>query len=256
MMQVMGIVNATPDSFSDGGAYGPVAHALRLRAEGADWVDVGGESTRPGAAPVAPEEEERRVLPVVRALVAAGAAVSIDTRHASTAAAAIQAGARMVNDVSAGADPEMFSVTARAGAALVLMHMRGVPATMQGLAHYDDVQVEVWRELEARRGAAVAAGCHDLWLDPGIGFAKTADQSLALLRGLRGRDNTRVLVGASRKSMLAGYGAPSGAPLPPSARLEASLAVAIHCATVGVGMVRVHDVAATRRALAAWSALS
>lgn len=250
-MRLMGIVNATPDSFSDGGAYEPIAHGLRLLAEGADVLDVGGESTRPGAEPVPEEEELRRVLPVVRALAEAGALVSVDTRHARVAAQAIAAGARWVNDVSGGDDPDMFDVCASGSATLVIMHMRGTPATMRSLAIYDDVSADVWLHLAERSAAARVAGVPQVWLDPGLGFAKTGEQSLTLLRQLRGRDNARVLVGASRKSFLAALGDQPR----PGDRLEGSLAVAIHCREAGVGMIRVHDVAATRRALATWEAL-
>jgi dihydropteroate synthase len=250
-MKLMAIVNATPDSFSDGGHYDPLAHGRMLHEAGADWVDVGGESTRPGAEPVDEAEELRRVIPVVEGLARAGAAVSIDSRRARVAARAIEAGARLVNDVSAGEDPEMFAVVARAGLPIVLMHMRGTPATMRTLTDYEDVVAEVWAALGAREAAARAAGVQELWLDPGLGFAKTAEQSLALLRGLRGKENGRVLIGASRKSFL---GAITGQTVA-AERVEASLAVAIHCAAEGVGMLRVHDLVATRRALAAWAAL-
>lgn len=192
------------------------------------------------------------MLPVVRALVGAGGRVSVDTRHASTAEATLAAGAWMINDVSGGDDPDLLRVCARAGAPLVLMHMRGTPATMRDRCDYQDVVAEVWAELAEKAARASAAGVADVWLDPGIGFAKTAAQSLALLRALRGRDNRRVLVGASRKSFLASV---ADAPTPAD-RLEGSLAVAIHCATTGVGMVRVHDVAATRRALLTHAALA
>ncbi|MSQ03269.1 MAG: dihydropteroate synthase [Myxococcales bacterium] len=247
----MGIVNATPDSFSDGGRYEPVAHALSLCAEGADVIDVGGESTRPGAAPVDEEEELRRVLPVVRAAVAAGGLVSIDTRRARVAAEALAAGARMVNDVSAAADPDMLRVVALAGASLVLMHMRGTPGTMSLHTQYADVVSEVWSLLARRAELATRAGCIDVWIDPGIGFAKTAPQSVAVLRSLTGRDNARVVIGASRKSFL---GTLAYAPTPDD-RLEGSLAVAIYCAALGVGMLRVHDIVATRKALCTWNAL-
>lgn len=251
-MKLMAIVNATPDSFSDGGSYEPLERGRRFHDEGADWVDVGGESTRPGAVPLPEGEELRRVLPVVEGLAAQGIAVSIDTRHARVAARAIEAGARLVNDVSGGEDPEMFTVVARAGLPMVVMHMRGTPATMKDHTTYVDVVAEVWAEIDARRAAARTAGVPQVWVDPGIGFAKTAEQSLQLLRSLRGRDNADVLIGASRKSFLAGI---TGQSLP-SERVEGSLAVAIHCRQEGVGMLRVHDLAATRRALATWAALA
>ncbi len=247
----MGIVNATPDSFSDGGRYDAAVHALRLWSDGADVIDVGGESTRPGAEAVDEAEELRRVLPVVRAAASAGALVSIDTRRARVAAAALAAGARMVNDVSAAADPDMLRVVALAGASLVLMHMRGTPATMSAHTDYDDVVSEVWSQLARRAALAIDAGCTDVWVDPGIGFAKTAPQSVAVLRSLRGRQNARVVIGASRKSFL---GTLAYAPRPDD-RLEGSLAVAIHCAAAGVGMLRVHDIVATRKTLSTWTAL-
>ena len=250
-MKLMGIVNATPDSFSDGGAYDPVAQGLRVASEGADWVDVGGESTRPGALPIPEDEELRRILPVVKSLVSRGVAVSVDTRRARVAALAIEVGATMVNDVSGGADPEMFKIVAESRSAYVLMHSRGTPETMGALTEYDDVAAEVWAELGRRGAIARRAGVGAVWLDPGIGFAKKADQSLALLRSLRGRNNACTLIGASRKSFLA----PLGEQPRPADRLGGSLAVALHCAARGVGMVRVHDVAETRRALATWAAL-
>ena len=252
-MKVMGIVNTTPDSFSDGGAYAPLDHALRLCDEGADMVDIGGESTRPGAAEVSPREERQRVLPVIRALRAARPALrlSIDTRRAEVARAALEAGVHVVNDVSAGADPEMFPLCAEAGCGMVLVHMRGTPATMQALAAYRDGCEEVWLELGERATVARAAGVPEVWLDPGIGFAKTAAQSWALLRDLPNhRDNT-LLVGASRKSFL---GLLPGAATPAD-RLPGSLAVALWCRDAGAAVIRVHDVAATRSALAAWARL-
>ncbi len=251
-MKLMAIINATPDSFSDGGAYDPLEAGLRLVEQGADWVDVGGESTRPGAAPPGEEEELRRVIPVVRGLGARGANVSIDTRHARVAALAIEAGARLVNDVSGGEDPGMFPVVARAGLPMVIMHMRGTPATMRDHTDYVDLVSEVWSALAERRRQALAAGVPEVWIDPGIGFAKTAEQSLLLLRSLRGRDNHDVLVGASRKSFIGSITGQAVA----AERVEGSLAVAIHCAQEGVGMLRVHDFIATRRALAMWAALA
>lgn len=249
----MGIVNATPDSFSDGGTYDPVSQGLRLCDEGADLVDVGGESTRPGAPEVSPGDERARVVPVVAALRAArpGLRLSVDTRRASVARAAIDAGASVVNDVSAGADPAMFATCAEAGCGMVLMHMRGTPATMQTLTGYADVCTEVWTTLAERARLALAAGVKELWLDPGIGFAKTAEQSWALLRDLPSRRDQRILVGASRKSFL---GLLPGS-VTPRDRLPGSLAVALWCRDAGVHTLRVHDVAATRAALAAWARL-
>ncbi len=249
----MGIVNATPDSFADGGRYRPLDQALRLCDEGADMIDIGGESTRPGAAEVAVDEEFARVVPVVAGLRAArpSVTISVDTRRARVAALAIDAGASVINDVSAGADPAMFPLCADRACAMVLMHMRGTPATMRSLVDYDDVCVDVWRALQARAEAARAAGVKTLWLDPGIGFAKTASQSLALLRDLPSRRDLPVLVGASRKSFLAGHGPQAT----PEERLPGSLAVALWCRDAGVDVLRVHDVAATRGALATWGAL-
>ena len=246
---VMGIVNATPDSFSDGGAYDPVARALQLAEEGADILDIGGESTRPGASPVDPEEERRRTEPVIRELARrARVPISIDTRQAAVAAAALDAGAEIVNDVSGLAhDPAMGR--AAAGAALCLMHMRGTPADMQSRAIYGDVLGEVQQELiEAlQRARAAGIGEEKIVLDPGLGFAKTGDHNLTLLRRLReltqlGRP---VLAGASRKSFL---GAATGKRAPD--RLLGSVAAAVIAATNGAAIVRVHDVAPTREALA------
>ena len=256
-MKLMGILNVTPDSFSDGGLYtnldAAVARGRALFDEGAAWVDVGGESTRPGAAPVHPDDEAARVVPVVRALARHGA-VSIDTRRASVARAALDAGATLVNDVSGGADPAMLPLVAAAGCAIVLMHMRGEPATMQSLAVYDDVCADVWAALDAQAAAAREAGVPDshIHLDPGIGFAKTFAHNVALLRDLPSRTaGRRVLLGASRKAFI---GALTGQPRA-SDRVEGSLAVALHARAAGVAILRVHDVAPTARALAVWEAI-
>lgn len=256
-MRILGILNVTPDSFSDGGRYEgverAVARALELHAEGADLVDIGGESTRPGAAEVDEAEEARRVLPVVRAL-AGRVPVSVDTRRAGIARAALDLGAVLVNDVSGGEDPEMLPLAARAGCGLALMHRRGTPRTMDGLARYGDVVAEVWAALETARARALDAGVDParLWLDPGLGFAKTTAHNVALLRDLPRRTPTRrVLLGASRKRFL---GELTDEPVP-ERRLEASLAVALWARDAGVELLRVHDVAATRRALRAWDAL-
>jgi dihydropteroate synthase len=257
---VMGIVNVTPDSFSDGGdALAPeaaIAAGLAQFQAGADMVDVGGESTRPGAAALPPDIEIARILPVVRALSPLGA-VSIDTRNAATMRAALAAGARIVNDVSGLAhDPEAAGTVARAGCAVVLMHMRGTPATMQAQATYADVAAEVARELAARRDAALAAGiaAHAIALDPGIGFAKTPAQNLTLLRGL---DRIvalghPVLVGVSRKRFIGDYGAAPD----PKARLPGSIAAALFALSRGGRILRVHDVAETVQALRLWCALA
>jgi dihydropteroate synthase len=246
--RVMGIVNVTPDSFSDAHLHDAVAHGRRLHEQGADLLDVGGESTRPGAQRVPEAEELRRVIPVVRELSDAGVVVSIDTTRASVAAAAIEAGARAVNDVSGGlADPEMLPVVAAAGVPYVAMHWRGPSADMQTKAVYDDVVGDVCRELSERRDEAVAAGISDVILDPGLGFAKDADHNWALLRRLDelsalGRP---VLVGASRKAFL-------GTLLdgrPAAGRDAATAAITVLAARAGVWAVRVHDVAASADAV-------
>ncbi len=252
---VMGIVNVTPDSFSDGGLFedaeAAVGHGLRLLEEGADVLDVGGESTRPGSDPVDADEEARRVLPVLDGLrrAAPEAVLSVDTRRAVVAEDALAAGADVVNDVSAGGDPAMFGVVAASGAGLVLMHMRGEPKTMQADPRYDDVVAEVRTYLAERSEAAVAAGIgrDRLAVDPGIGFGKDLRHNLELLRSIGSfRElGVPVLVGASRKRFV---GELSGVE-DPADRLEGSVAAAVWCATQGVHVVRVHDVAPTVRAL-------
>jgi dihydropteroate synthase len=252
---VMGIVNITPDSFSDGGMFedaeAAVKHGLRLLEEGADVLDVGGESTRPGSDPVEAEEERSRVLPVLEGLrrEAPEAILSVDTRTAGVAEEAIAAGADVVNDISAGADPAMFRVVAAARAGMVLMHMRGEPKTMQADPRYDDVVAEVRAFLAGRVDVAVAAGIgrDRLCVDPGIGFGKNLEHNLDLLRSI---DSFRelavpVLVGVSRKRFV---GELSGVD-DPADRLEGSLAAAAWCAARGVQLVRVHDVGPTVRAL-------
>jgi dihydropteroate synthase len=250
----MGIVNVTPDSFSDGGEHATedaaVAHGLALLAEGADILDVGGESTRPGAAPVSEAEELRRVVPVVRRLAAAGALVSVDTMKASVAQAALEAGAAIVNDITAGGDPAMLPLVARSGVGVVLMHMQGEPRTMQQDPRYHDVVKEVAAFLLERARAAEAAGVprEAIALDPGLGFGKTQAHNLALLRGLPeiAMLGYPLLVGASRKGFL---GALTGG-APPQDRVEASVAAHVLAAERGAQVVRVHDVKAHKRALA------
>lgn len=249
--RVMGVVNVTPDSFSDGGDFlDPdiaVRHGLRLLTDGADLLDVGGESTRPGAERVSEAEERRRVLPVVERLAAAGAVVSIDTMRASVAEAAVAAGAQLVNDVSGGlADPDMLGVVAQAEVAYVAMHWRGHSADMQARARYDDVVAEVGDELLARRDAAVAAGIdvQRLLLDPGLGFAKTAEHSWALLRQLPALAElgTPLLVGASRKGFLGTLLADAdGTPRAAADRDDATAAVTVLAAQAGAWAVRVHE---------------
>jgi dihydropteroate synthase len=188
--RIMGVLNVTPDSFSDGGRIDPeaaIAAGLTMRDDGADIVDVGGESARPGAQPTPPEIERARVLPVIRALAGAGVLVSVDTCHAATMEAALDAGAAIVNDISALTyDPEAAAVVARRGCPVVLMHMRGTPATMMGLARYGDIAAEVMAELAERVAAAEQAGVRReaIAIDPGFGFAKHPAHSLALLRDL------------------------------------------------------------------------
>ncbi|MCU1591259.1 MAG: folP [Frankiales bacterium] len=244
----MGIVNVTPDSFSDAHLHDAVAHGRRLLDEGADLVDVGGESTRPGAARVSCQEELDRVLPVVRALAGHGALISVDTTRARVAAAAVEAGAVMVNDVSGGlADHEMLPLVATLDVPYVAMHWRGPSADMQTRAVYGDVVADVCTELSSRRDAATAAGVRDVVLDPGLGFAKTAEHNWALLRSLASlRDLGRpVLVGASRKAFL-------GTLLdgrPAADRDAATAAVTVLAAEAGVWGVRVHDVASSADAV-------
>jgi dihydropteroate synthase len=242
---VMGVLNVTPDSFSDGGRFDDperaVAHGLALAAEGADVVDVGGESTRPGAEPVGEAEELRRVLPVVAAL-APQVRVSIDTTKASVAAAALEAGATLVNDVSAS----LHEVAAAAGAGWVAMHRQGDPRSMQVAPRYDDVVAEVLAFLVERAEVARAAGVAEVWIDPGIGFGKLPGHNLSLLRHVDDLVATGlpVLVGTSRKAFL---GALAGG-VPADDRLEGSLATAVFAMVRGAAMVRVHDVAATVQA--------
>lgn len=254
---VMGVVNVTPDSFSDGGRYphnhpqSSIDHARRLLEQGADLLDIGGESTRPGAPEVETEEELARVLPVIEGLVSRGALISIDTRKAVVAEAALRAGAVIVNDTSGAADPALLDVTARAGAAYVLMHSRGTPFDMQRQTEYGDVVAEVYEFLADRLDRCVAAGIRRdrILVDPGIGFAKTVEHNLALLgalRQLRGLARP-VLVGASRKSFL---GKPLGGG-GPDQRLPGSLAVAALATASGAAVIRVHDVAETVQAIRA-----
>ncbi|WP_460848543.1 dihydropteroate synthase, partial [Nocardioides ultimimeridianus] len=249
--QVLGILNVTPDSFSDGGRYADpgaaVAGGRRLVERGADLVDVGGESTRPGAARVDEAEELRRVVPVVAALSSAGIAVSIDTMRARVAAAAVEAGAVLVNDVSGGlADPAMLPFVAEAGVPCVLMHWRAHSVAMQDLAVYADVVEDVRTELARRVDAAVAAGVRTdrIVLDPGLGFAKDADHNWELLASLPRLQSLGLplLIGASRKRFLADCVVPGYAdPADPLAREDASAAVAALDAAQGVWGVRVHD---------------
>lgn len=256
---VMGVVNVTPDSFSDGGRWITtdlaVAHGRQLIAQGADLLDVGGESTRPGARRVDPAEEQNRVLPVIRELAAAGVAVSVDTIHAATAAAAIEAGAVIVNDVSGGlADPAMAGVLAAAGVVYICQHWRGDPRTMDGLTDYGgDVLAGVEAELRARLDGLADAGLADeqVVIDPGLGFAKTHEQSWRLLAATaRLREDLRrpVLIGASRKRFLA-LALPDDVAADPLARDAATAATTALAAAAGAWAVRVHEVPASRDAV-------
>jgi dihydropteroate synthase len=256
----MGVVNATPDSFSDGGRYATatiaIEHGRRLAAEGAQIIDVGGESTRPGATPIDVDEECARVLPVVEALADDGHLVSIDTRRARVMDAALARGARIVNDVTAlSGDPDSLRVVARWNAPAILMHMQGDPSTMQAAPCYDDVVAEVRAFLEARVVACVAAGMDParLCVDPGIGFGKTVGHNVALLRTLAALrvPGCGLLVGASRKSFIGHLSRGEDT----SRRLPGSLAAALHAAEAGADILRVHDVAETRQALEIWRAL-
>ena len=250
---VMGILNVTPDSFSDGGAYPTtdtaIAAGLRQFYAGADIIDVGGESTRPGSDEVPEDEEQRRVLPIIEALVKAGALVSVDTRRASTAEKAIDAGALIINDVSGNlVTDEMIRVVAERGAYYILMHNRGDSKTMGSLATYDDVVEEVLAETLATRDRLRAGGVPDekVILDPGLGFAKDAEQNWALLHGLgRFMDHGhRVLVGASRKRFLGALLTSGGTAAPPQQRDAATTAISALAAAAGAWGVRVHDVPA------------
>jgi dihydropteroate synthase len=268
---VMGVVNVTPDSFSDGGLYldpeAAVAHGLQLVAEGAEILDVGGESTRPYAEPVDPAEEQRRVLPIIAEL-ARHVRVSVDTRHASTAVAALEAGATLINDVSAS----LANVAADAEAGWIAMHMLGDPRTMQIDPVYDDVVDDVFGFLIERAEHAVGLGVEEIWVDPGFGFGKTLAHNVALLARLDElvAAGYPVLVGLSRKAflgrLLAASDARASAPplpgladaggaaldaVPASDRLEGSIAAAVWAAACGARMVRAHDVAPTVAALAA-----
>lgn len=251
----MGVVNVTPDSFSDGGrwldALAAIDHGERLAAQGADLVDVGGESTRPGAARVPVEEELRRVLPVVKALAANGLRVSIDTMRAEVALRALEAGAVLINDVSGGAaDPDMPRAVASSGAQYVAMHWRGHSDVMQSRARYGNVVADVASELVERVGALVEAGVdvRQIVLDPGLGFAKTAEHNWQILAHLDrfvalGRP---LLVGASRKRFLGTLlAAPGAEPVPTGERDAATAATTVIAATAGAWCVRVHDVKAS-----------
>lgn len=256
---LMGILNATPDSFSERGAHldleAALGHGIALLEAGADVIDVGGESTRPGAEPVPPEEQIRRTLPVIRALAGRGAVLSVDTRAPEVMRAALEAGARIVNDVSALAAVAAIDAVARAGASAILVHMQGKPRTMQEAPRYEDVTLEVAEHLAARLQACVAAGIapESLAVDPGIGFGKRGAHNaqllddIAVLHGL----GVPVVLGASRKGWIGALEA-----WPPAERLGGSLAAALAALERGVQILRVHDVAQTHQARLAWRALN
>ncbi|RMF09921.1 MAG: dihydropteroate synthase, partial [Alphaproteobacteria bacterium] len=256
----MGVINVTPDSFSDGGAFldprAAIAHGEALVADGADILDIGGESTRPGAEPVSDREEQRRVLPVISGLRDRGTPISVDTRRAATMTAAVEAGAAIINDVSAlSYHEDSLGVAASLNVPVILMHARGDPRTMQDNPQYDDVVLDVYDYLAARVEAAVAAGIarDRIIVDPGIGFGKTLSQNLALLDGIgifHGL-GCPVMLGASRKSFIGKITGEARA----TARLPGSLGVAVLARLQGVQIFRVHDVAETVQALGVAQAL-
>lgn len=256
---LMGIVNVTPDSFSDGGRFfdprRAIEHGLQLVHEGADWLDIGGESTRPGAEAVSEEEELRRVLPVIEGLVVqAGCPISIDTYKANVARRAVQAGASIINDVTGFRDPDMIAVAANCDAACIVMHMRGTPTTMKDLAEYDDVIAELLRFFAEQFETLTKAGIDRkrIVLDPGIGFAKKRKHGLEIIRRLKElTDFDRpIMLGTSRKSML---GELTGRP--ELSRVHATIATTLAGYQRGARIFRVHDVAAMRDALAVWQAI-
>ena len=249
---IVGVLNCTPDSFSDGGRFASVAEAVaagaRMAEEGANWIDVGGESTRPGAAPVSAADEQARVLPVIdglRRAVPPSVRISIDTYKATTARAAVAAGASVINDVSGGRlDPEIMGVAAETGAGIVLGHLRGVPATMMDEVAFRDVVDEVGAELADRLAAARAAGCYETWVDPAIGFGKRMEHNLALLNALpalHARLDVPVMVGVSRKAFI---GQLTGKPA--AERIFGTAAAVTVAVMGGAAAVRVHDVAQMR----------
>lgn len=255
---IFGILNVTPDSFSDGGLWEnperAVEHARAMVAAGADVIDVGGESTRPGATAIDAEEEQRRVLPVIRALCGEGIVVSVDTMRSSTATAAVSLGATYVNDVSGGLfDPAMVTAVTHSPAVYIAMHWRGDSTVMDDLAVYEDVTKEVMSELEERVERIMDAGLEPtrLWLDPGLGFAKNADHNWELLRNLESFVGLGypVMVGASRKRFLEPFGNA------PADRDEATAVISLLAAEAGAGAVRVHDVGRTARMFAVRAAL-
>ncbi|ESQ79898.1 dihydropteroate synthase [Asticcacaulis sp. YBE204] len=259
----MGIVNATPDSFSDGGSYDPLSRARQLIAEGADVLDIGGESTRPGAAPVSIEDEIARVAPLIEAIRAEWSGpISIDTLKPEVARAAFNAGATIWNDVTALTyAPDSLSTAAELNADVILMHMQGEPRTMQTAPHYTDVVVEVEAWLLDRAKAAIAAGIarDRIWLDPGIGFGKALEHNLALIRATErlASHGFPLLMAASRKRFIAALEERDGdAASDATQRIGGTMAVHLYAAQNGARMLRVHDVAAMKQALRLWQALT
>jgi dihydropteroate synthase len=256
----MGIVNVTPDSFYDGGLYfepaRAIEHALKLAAEGADIIDVGGESTRPGATPISTREEKKRILPVIEVLrEKKNVLISVDTTKAEVAEAAVAEGADIINDISAGRfDPRLHPLAAKTGVGLILMHMKGTPRTMQSLASYDDVVAEVRSFLAERMEAAQASGVprESLIIDPGIGFAKKLEHNLSLLNNLAALAELErpLLVGISRKSFIGKI-----LNLEPEDRLEGTIAAAVVSAINGASILRVHDIHEIKRAIAVAEAI-
>ncbi|HET9887881.1 MAG TPA: dihydropteroate synthase [bacterium] len=256
--RILGILNLTPDSFSDGGRFFDPAAAIRqakaMVDAGADALDLGAESSRPGAEPVSRDEELRRLLPVLEEVVSLGVPISVDTVKADVAQEALLHGARIINDISSFSDPAMAGVCAAANSGIILMHMRGTPRDMQTRTDYDDVVRESIAFLREARARAISAGIPEehVLLDPGIGFAKTAEQNLEILRRLREYQSLRqpIVVGASRKSFLSRFGGEAI-----EDRLPATLAASILAAARGASVLRVHDVAENVRALRAAEAL-
>ncbi len=257
----MGVINATPDSFSDGGlAYGTadaVRRGKKLLGEGADILDIGGESTRPGAAPVGDDEELSRVIPVIRVLAADGAVISVDTRKAPVMEAALEAGAKIINDVTAlSGDPRSMEVAAAANASVILMHMQGEPRAMQENPRYEDAAAEVFDYLAGRVAACEKAGIarSRIAVDPGIGFGKTLNHNLEIINQLDRFKSIGcpVVLGASRKSFIAMIDEKADTP---AKRLGGSLAAALAGVARGASILRVHDVFETRQALAVWGAI-
>ncbi len=259
---IMGVVNVTPDSFSDGGQFidtdKAVAHGLRILEEGADILDIGGESTRPNAVPVTPEQEQARILPVIEGIkaVAPNAVISVDTRNANTMQKSIECGADIINDISALThDSEALNVISKAQIPVILMHMQGTPETMQDNPTYNNIIEEIYQYLENRIKACEQSGIarHMIAVDPGIGFGKTLEDNLKILNNLKKFKDLEVafLLGASRKSFIEKI-CPN---TPAQDRLAGSLAAAIKGVEAGVQIFRVHDVAETRQAFDVWKAM-